>query len=58
MYLNLTNSAATTSGISGPTSSVLTLSGYSDMNKSGDDMIAYCWAEIEGYSKFGSGKGS
>ena len=54
MYLNLTNAAATAGGISGPTSSVITLSGYNDNNKSGDRFIAYCWAEIEGFSKFGS----
>ena len=26
----------------------------SQTNASGNDHIAYCWAEIEGYSKFGS----
>jgi len=60
IYLNKTNAAATIANISGPTSSVLTLSGYNDNNKSGDRFIAYCWAEIEGFSKFGSyvGNGS
>ena len=58
IYLNSTNNAATTSGISAPTSSVLTLSGYNDNNKSGDEFIAYCWAEIEGFSKFGSWNGN
>jgi len=51
IYLNTTNAAATIANISGPTSSVLTLSGYNDNNKSGDRFIAYCWAEIEGFSK-------
>ena len=38
-------------------SSVFTLKNGSvdgnNVNKSGDSYIAYCWAEIEGYSKFG-----
>ena len=37
-----------------PTSTVFTRGNYS----SGDDMIAYCWAEIPGYSKFGSYTGN
>ena len=60
IYLTSTNGGATIVNISAPTSSVLTLSGYDDNNKSGDRFIAYCWAEIEGFSKFGSyvGNGS
>ena len=37
-----------------PTSTVFTRGNYS----SGDDMIAYCWAEIPGYSKFGNYTGN
>ena len=37
-----------------PTSTVFTRGNYS----SGDDMIAYCWAEIPGYSKFGTYTGN
>ena len=37
-----------------PTSTVFTRGNYS----SGDDMIAYCWAEIPGYSKFGQYEGN
>ena len=37
-----------------PTSTVFTRGNYS----SGDDMIAYCWTEITGFSKFGFYKGN
>ena len=40
-----------------PTSSVINL-GNTDSNASGGTYIAYCWAEIEGYSKFGSYTGN
>ena len=36
-----------------PSSSVFTVSSGNDVNKSGDNMIAYCFAEKTGYSKFG-----
>jgi len=41
-----------------PTSSVFTVSTGNDVNKSGDNMIAYCFAEKPGYSKFGSYTGN
>tara|TARA_R100001463_G_scaffold123645_1_gene180437 strand:- start:1560 stop:2600 length:1041 start_codon:yes stop_codon:yes gene_type:complete len=37
-----------------PTSSVFTVSTGNDVNKSGDNMIAYCFLEKKGYSKFGT----
>ena len=37
-----------------PTSTVFYRGNYS----SGDDMVAYCWAEIPGYSKFGTYDGN
>ena len=37
-----------------PTSSVFTVNTSSDTNKSGDAMIAFCFANIKGYSKLGS----
>ena len=44
-----------------PTSSVITL-GYdgpgNEVNNGGDTYVAYCFAEIEGYSKFGSYTGN
>ncbi len=37
-----------------PTSSVFTIGTDTNANRSGDDFIAYCFAESEGFSKFGS----
>ena len=63
LTLNSTNAAATNTGIWGnthPTSSIFTIgnneTGY---NNGGDnDSIAYCFAPIQGYSKFGSYTGN
>ena len=42
-----------------PTSTIFTLGNADDAwNSNGDKFIAYCWAEIPGYSKFGSYKGN
>jgi len=41
-----------------PTSSVLNLIANNDTNGSGDGIIAYCFAEKTGYSKFGSYTGN
>jgi hypothetical protein len=43
-----------------PTSSVFTIGTANTLNGSGNSMIAYCFAEIKGYSKFGgyTGNGS
>ena len=37
-----------------PTSTVFTVNSDSSVNHSGNDMIAYCFAEKKGFSKFGS----
>jgi len=37
-----------------PTSTVFTLSTNGDVNTSGRTQVAYCFAEVDGYSKFGS----
>jgi len=53
--LNLTNAAATTPASfnnTSPTSSVFTLGDWTAVN--GSSMIAYCFAEKKGFSKFGS----
>ena len=58
------NSANTPSGGTGiwgnvtPTSQVFTVGGDGNMNGNGNDMIAYCFAPVEGYSAFGSFSGS
>jgi len=57
--LNLTNAAATTAASfnnTSPTSSVFTLGDWTAVN--GSSMIAYCFAEKTGYSKFGSYTGN
>ena len=63
LVLNLTNAKNTTTELfyQDPTSSVFYIGDTSNaINASGGTYIAYCWAEIEGYSKFGSyvGNGS
>ncbi len=37
-----------------PSSTVFTISNNSEANANNERLIAYCWAEIEGFSKFGS----
>lgn len=62
IYLNSTAAAGTYSGYwngVAPTSSVFNLSGInSDVNGSGATYVAYCFAEIAGFSKFGSYTGN
>ena len=41
-----------------PTSSVFSSAGSGEVNQSGDSFIAYCFAEKQGYSKFGSYTGN
>jgi len=41
-----------------PTSTVLNLGNAGNVNASGDTYVAYCFAEIEGYSKFGKYTGT
>lgn len=41
-----------------PTSSVFSVSSNIDVNNSSHDYVAYCFAEIEGFSKFGSYTGA
>jgi hypothetical protein len=61
MYLNLTaaqgnNTIAFNS--TAPTSSVFSLGTWNAANGSGNSMVAYCWAEIEGFSKIGTYTGN
>jgi hypothetical protein len=56
IYLNLTNATSDDSAFFGdtaPTSSIFTVGGDNGVNGNGDSMIAYCFAEKKGYSKFG-----
>jgi len=61
--LNETAATATNSVVwnnTEPTSTVFTVGANDENNKSGANQLAYCFAEIEGYSKFGkyTGNGS
>jgi len=62
-YLELNTSAAEDTANSvfngtAPTSSVFSIGDGGAVNNSGDNHIAYCFAEVEGYSKFGSYTGN
>ena len=59
LLLNEAAPAATDTGYfrsTRPSSTVLTLGTYNSNNGSSDNLIAYCFAEKQGYSKFGSYK--
>ena len=59
--LNLTNEFGTSSAIwndTEPTTSLFSVGNDTAVNGSSDEMIAYCFAEKKGYSKFGSYKGN
>ena len=56
MYLDLSDAAGTSSSSfnnTEPTSSVFSVGTGNGTNKSSDNLIAYCFAEKKGYSKFG-----
>lgn len=59
-FLGITTAAASTSTLfsnnTAPTSSVFTVGGYS--NNNAENYVAYCWAEIAGFSAFGSYTGN
>jgi len=59
--LNRTDAAATTTNFwnnTSPTSSVFTIGTDGVVNTNGNKFIAYCFAEIKGFSKFGSYTGN
>ena len=59
MYLNLTGAVdGTLWNNTAPTTSVFTVQNNSAVNGSGNNIIAYCFAEKQGYSKFGSYTGN
>ena len=61
LQLNDTSAAAASSSTwnnTEPTSSVFSVAASPETNGSGDAQIAYCFAEVEGYSKFGSYTGN
>jgi len=57
LRLNTTDAETVDNGAfndTAPTSSVFSLGNNGTSNGSGDNMIAYCFAEVKGFSKFGS----
>jgi hypothetical protein len=62
-YLVLNTTAAVATGATWwnsttPTSSVISVGTSTSTNASGNTYVAYCWAEITGFSKFGSYTGN
>lgn len=57
LFLN-TTSAKGDSGDTPPTSSVFSVSGNADVNANGGTYVAYLFAEVAGFSKFGSYTGN
>lgn len=61
IQLNLPNGAAAATTVwasTAPTSSVFTVGTSTDVNASGISYVAYCFAEIAGFSRFGSYTGN
>jgi hypothetical protein len=61
LILNRTDAAATLSSVwnnTAPTSSVINIGTLSDTNNNTNNFVAYCFAEVVGYSKFGSYTGN
>jgi len=61
LYLNTTEATQTFSDIwnnTAPTSTVISLGTTNNANASANTYVAYCWAEVDGYSKFGSYTGN
>jgi len=58
IYLNSINAKANNANVLNPTSSVFGLVTSPENNQSGITFVAYCWAEIAGFSKFTSYTGN
>jgi len=59
LYLNSTNASSTTSPTWGVSSTTFTLQqAFSDYNTNGTTYVAYCFAQVAGYSAFGSYTGN
>ena len=60
VYLDLQDASGSTTiwNSTSPTSSVFSVSSSDAVNKNTDNLIAYCFAEKQGYSKFGSYTGN
>ena len=61
LFLDVTNAYSSSSSFTNntdPTSSVFSIGTNAAINVSGEDCIAYCFASVQGYSKFGSYTGN
>ena len=59
LFLNATNAVTTVSGKWGtPNSTTFGVNTADDVNKSSSNLVAYCFSEISGFSKFGSYTGN
>ena len=61
VYLDTTGASAPSSlywNNTAPTSSVFTVGAYGPTNGSTNNIVAYCWAQVAGFSKFGSYTGN
>jgi hypothetical protein len=61
LHLNTTGGSDVNSGFfnnTSPTSSTIAIGSGSTVNTNGGTYVAYCWAEIAGFSKFGSYTGN
>jgi hypothetical protein len=60
LRLNLANAKATRADFNNttPTSTVFTINSTDNVNASGSPFIAYCFADVKGFSKFGSYTGN
>jgi len=61
VFLNLTNANSTSNTFinsTTPSSTVFNLATVTNNNGSGNSIVAYCFADVEGYSKFGSYTGN
>lgn len=57
LNLNTTEPAVTASSVwnnTAPTSTVFSIANDAGVSGNGNNLVAYCWTEITGYSKFGS----
>ena len=62
LYLNATSAQADDTNVWGTSATfnnnTFTVGDWNGSNQSGSNFIAYCWSEVQGYSKFGSYTGN
>jgi hypothetical protein len=61
LELNATDASQSNAGAwnnTAPTSSVFSVGNFGSVNESAKNLVAYCWSEVAGFSKFGSYAGN